>query len=84
MTAGTVVFSKCGRDKGRPFVILSETDDGYVYLADGDARPLSKPKKKKVRHVQPTNATADLAVPNGLLDADIRKMLLPFRKAKEV
>lgn len=86
MTEGQVVFSKCGRDKGRPFVVMSAADE-YVYLADGAARPLHKPKKKKIRHVQPTNNMLDLtavAGSRGLQDADIRKLLLPFMENKEV
>ncbi len=78
MTAGQVVFSKCGRDKGLPFVIIS-IDGEYVFLADGKLRLICKPKKKKKKHVQPTNTVLDLAVgKRGLQDADIRKLLLPF------
>lgn len=80
MTAGQVVFSKRGRDKGRPFVVLSVEND-FVYLSDGAMRPLHKPKKKKSKHVQPTNTVLDMveaAGSRGMQDADIRKWLLPF------
>ena len=80
---GTVVFSKCGRDKGHVFVVLTVTDDGYVYLADGALRPLGKPKRKKTRHVRLTRTVIDLEAaggPGGLLDADIRKRLLALMK----
>jgi ribosomal protein L14E/L6E/L27E len=77
MTVGTVVYSKCGRDKGLPFVVMESVGE-YVYLADGRLRPICKPKKKKLKHVQPTGTVVDLAAvgKRGLQDADIRKMLL--------
>jgi len=85
MEIGQVVFSKKGRDKSRAFVVLS-VEGEYVFLADGRLRPLGKPKKKKVIHIQPTNTVVDLQMAvttGGLKDADIRKMLLPFNRGKE-
>ena len=60
MEVGQVVFSKCGRDKGRAFVILS-IEDEYVFLSDGQLRPLNKPKKKKIKHTQPTHTVMAVA-----------------------
>jgi len=76
MTAGRIVISKRGRDKGMSFVIMA-VENEYLYLADGAARPLAKPKKKKMKHVQLTRHIVDLAAHNGrgLQDADIRKYL---------
>jgi ribosomal protein L14E/L6E/L27E len=76
MTRGQVVYSKCGRDKGIAFVVLS-VEGNYVYLADGSTRRLIKPKKKKIMHVQPTKTVLDLqaAGARGLQDADLRKWL---------
>ncbi len=51
---GQVVYSKCGRDKGLPFVIVSVCND-FVYLSDGDYRKFNCPKKKKIKHIQVTN-----------------------------
>ena len=53
MEVGQVVFSKNGRDKGKIFIVVS-LEGEYVFLADGQLRPLNKPKKKKARHTQPT------------------------------
>lgn len=53
-TVGQVVFSKCGRDKKYPFIIYSVEGD-FLFLVDGKMRPLEKPKKKKIKHVQPVN-----------------------------
>ncbi len=45
------VSSKAGHDKGAVYVIIREEKE-YVYVADGDARPLSHPKKKNWKHIQ--------------------------------
>ena len=74
MKRGQVVISKCGRDKGLALVVV-DTADNYVYLADGRLRRLSKPKKKKVRHLQPTGYFVELEKNRELQDADIRKSL---------
>ena len=50
---GKIVKSKAGHDKGLLFVIsgVSDTDDGYVFIADGGSRRIEKPKKKKLKHL---------------------------------
>ena len=81
MSPGQIVFSKRGRDKGRAMIVIA-TDGDYAYLADGVLRPLKKPKKKKAKHIQPTNNIVDLVPPCGraLQDADIRKFLAGFEQ----
>ena len=44
---GQIVFSKCGRDKGRAFIVYDYNDD-YVFIVDGDLRKLEKPDRKSV------------------------------------
>ena len=77
---GQIVFSKQGRDKGMPFVVL-KVEGEYLYLANGKCRLLIKPKKKKIKHVQPTN-TVNEAVAKGerLLDCDLRKAVAEFER----
>lgn len=43
---GMLAKSKAGHDKGQVYVIM-DTDDAYVYLADGRIRTLGRLKKKK-------------------------------------
>jgi ribosomal protein L14E/L6E/L27E len=76
MMRGFVVFSKKGRDKGKAMVVLN-IEGEYLFLADGKLRTLDKPKKKKLKHVQPTNTQINLQPDCGraLQDADIRKQL---------
>jgi len=77
---GQIVFSKRGRDKGMPFVVLSILGE-YLYLADGEYRLLEKPKKKKIKHVQPTNSVSELVSEGGrLLDSDLRKAVAEYKK----
>ena len=49
---GMLVRSKAGHDKGCIYVVISVKNE-YVYLADGDLRPLSRMKKKNIHHLQP-------------------------------
>ena len=53
---GQIVYSKAGRDKGEPFVVVA-VDGDFAYIVNGGRRPLARAKKKKVRHIQPTNHT---------------------------
>lgn len=46
-----VVLSLAGRDQGSLFIVL-DTEDGFVWLADGKARKVEKPKRKKLRHLR--------------------------------
>jgi len=78
MSIGQVVFAKCGRDKGKAFVVINVQEE-YLYLVDGILRTLNKPKKKKVKHVRPVNHIVNLEVAGrALQDADIRKELKAF------
>ena len=43
--------SKAGHDKNQVYVIL-ERDDTYSLLANGETKPIEKPKKKKNIHIQ--------------------------------
>lgn len=88
---GLVVFSKSGRDKRKPFVVVSaacDADGEYLYLVDGDMRKLDKPKKKKSKHVQVTKFVAldiqkKLQDGERILDAEIRKILLPYASSSK-
>ncbi|MCL1786988.1 MAG: KOW domain-containing RNA-binding protein [Defluviitaleaceae bacterium] len=78
---GQMVFAKCGRDRGKAFIVLNICKD-YLYLVDGKGRTLQAPKKKKAKHVQPTGNVADLKTDGrALQDADIRKHLKAFGNA---
>lgn len=48
---GYFASSKAGHDKDAIYIIL-KADDVYVYLSDGNIRPVEKLKKKKKKHIQ--------------------------------
>lgn len=80
---GRVVTSRAGRDKGRTFLIVGVCDDNHVYVADGEFRKLSSPKKKKLKHLIVQKETSELIgekLREGkkVFDAEIRKCILSF------
>jgi len=87
MEIGQIVFSKKGRDKGKVFIIMA-VEGEYAFLTDGKLRPLNKLKKKKAKHIQPTNTVIEMTVSGGMFsltkDADIRKWLKAFMNKEEV
>ena len=48
---GSVCVSMAGHDKGRYLVVVAGIDPNHVLIADGKARKLIAPKKKKMRHL---------------------------------
>jgi len=80
---GSIVYSKCGHDKGQIFVIVDE-DDFYYYLANGKQRLVSNPKKKKHKHVQLTNYICkdieDLIMNKMCLDSNIKKAIKKYEE----
>lgn len=78
----SVIVSKAGRDKGQLFYVI-DTDEQYVYLADGKSRKLEKPKRKKRKHVEQVPRTESRIaekIRNGekVLNSELRKELASF------
>ena len=46
-----LAVSRSGHDKDSMYVIIKE-EANMVYLADGESKPLEKPKKKNRKHIQ--------------------------------
>ena len=46
-----LIVSLAGRDAGQLFFVV-DTDEQFVYIADGKGRRLESPKRKKRRHVR--------------------------------
>ena len=64
ITKGSVVIAKAGRDKGRAFAVIEVLSDREVLIADGKRRPIERPKRKNVIHLQATHTTVDCITPN--------------------
>ncbi len=77
--AGMLARSKAGHDKKNIYVILRE-DDAYVYLVDGKARTIEKPKKKNKKHIQIIKGfqtESGKRIENNL---EIKRMIKTYRK----
>lgn len=77
---GRVVRSKAGRDKNGVYIIVEVIDRDYVMIANGADRSIDKPKKKKIKHLEPKPYIAfDIKVKleNGrkVFDGEIKKSL---------
>jgi len=59
LTPGQLVRSKAGRDKGKHYLVLKVIDQTRVLLVDGGDRPIKRPKKKNMAHLQPYHKRAD-------------------------
>ena len=55
---GQLATSKAGRDKDTLYVIVAQEGD-FVYLSDGRLKPPDRPKKKRIRHIQPVNTLVE-------------------------
>ena len=78
----SLIVSKAGRDKGQMFYVI-DTDEQYVYLADGKSRRLEKPKRKKRKHVEQVPRTESRIaekIRNGdkVLNSELRRELAVY------
>lgn len=61
---GSVVIAKAGRDKGKAFAVTEVLDSRTVLICDGKSRPIERPKRKNVIHLQATGTTVDCITTN--------------------
>lgn len=55
---GRLVYSRCGRDRNRPLIIIKTLNDRLVLVVDGDLRTLENPKVKNLKHLRMTRRVA--------------------------
>ena len=77
---GQIVKSKAGRDKGKNFIVVGIIDKDFITLSDGSLRRIDKPKKKRTKHVEPSEIVAESIsekLKNGLklTNSEIRNIL---------
>ena len=77
LKCGMPVKSKAGRDKGCIYII-GDVKNEYVYLADGQLRPVCRAKKKNLRHVQPIKKLHSTSVTD---DETIRNVIRKYSKS---
>ncbi|MBE7031709.1 MAG: RNA-binding protein [Ruminococcaceae bacterium] len=81
---GDIVLSKAGRDSGRYFVVVA-VDGIFVYICDGDLHKIDKPKKKKIKHVKPTEGkseyvAAKLVEESKVTNTELRRAISEFEE----
>ncbi len=59
LSLGQIVHILRGREAGNVAIVIGLSDPGFVLLADGNKRKADRPKKKNIKHIQPTNHVAD-------------------------
>lgn len=75
ITKGSVVIAKAGRDKGKAFAVIDVPSDREVLIADGKRRPIERPKRKNVIHLQRTHTTVDCVTTNRQLRNILKEFL---------
>lgn len=59
---GSVVMSRCGRDKGRLLCVVGSDGEHILLIADGKRRRTETPKRKKRKHLTVLAAVDEAAV----------------------
>lgn len=84
ITQYDIVKSLAGRDQNNLYVV-GLVEDEYCYLVDGKTKPLTKPKRKKLKHIERLGSGLQELI--GVFesktqtnDAKIRKFLKEFQK----
>lgn len=85
---GQIVVSKAGRDAGRRFIVIKVVDYQFVQISDGDLRRVEKPKKKKIKHLEPTGEVAEtieekLKSNTRITNPEVRKILARHKSDPE-
>lgn len=83
---GMLAISMAGHDRGKVYMIWGEKND-FVFLVDGEYRPLAKPKKKNRRHMQVIKKIPDEwknLSQQSITDENIKYVLKCYRKEKEL
>lgn len=80
LETGMLAKSKAGRDKDRIYVII-RVEDEYVYVADGEFRPLRHMKRKNRKHIQPITKMCMCGTPE---DVEIREIIKKYTQQGEM
>lgn len=75
---GRIVCSKAGRDK-EYFMVVVKEEGNFLYVCDGKERPLSRPKRKNIKHLSVTNTVVEKEI--YLTDKSLRKALAVYKNS---
>ena len=86
MRVGSVCVSTAGHDEGAYLIVIAGIDRDHVYVADGKARKLIAPKKKKMRHLSMitklSGQTEEILRRGAYNDSFLRKVLSKAKSEK--
>ncbi len=51
-TLGRIATSRSGRDRGAVYLVIAEAGPALVLVADGRGRPVARPKRKNIKHLE--------------------------------
>ena len=85
---GHLAYSKAGRDRGKPVIIIKVINERLVMVVDGRTRSIENPKLKNIKHLQVTKKVAEELVRkivrgDPLDDIDISRAVQVLVKEKE-
>ena len=75
LAVGSVVISRAGRDKG-VFYAVYALEGSEALVCDGKLRPVSRPKRKNLKHLAATHYSVELADS----DKQLRKLLKQYNR----
>ncbi|MFI3141706.1 MAG: KOW domain-containing RNA-binding protein [Clostridia bacterium] len=78
---GQIVKSIAGHDKG-DLLMITEIEENSVFVSDGKQRPLEKPKRKNLRHVEVTSSIFDVNLI--ATNRKLRRTINELKKLSEV
>ncbi len=78
---GQIVISSAGHDKG-DLLMITEIEENSVFVSDGKQRPLEKPKRKNLRHVEATSYIFDVSLI--ATNRKLRRTINELKKLSEV
>lgn len=74
VSKGLIVRATAGRECGGLFAV-TESGNGYCFIADGKSRKLSSPKRKSLKHLELTEKCVDL---NNMTDKRLKRLLSKY------
>lgn len=86
---GQIVKILKGKDAGQLAVVLSNADNKFVYIADGDKRKFDQAKKKNLLHLEAQSYISSEVV-NSLMEngrvtnGKLRHAVMKFRQSTEL
>jgi len=80
---GSIVYSKAGRDCGKCYIIVRFDEKGYAFVANGSEKSLSAPKRKNVKHLDPSGDVNEiirekLLAEKQVFDSEIKSALRAY------